>query len=82
MASLRQTTQIFDRIIIIIIEKYDEAITNEDENTLLHTLYKKEELAEFWLRTRATHSSLSDRALKLIMSFMRTRFLVNALCEK
>ena len=30
----------------------------------------KEELADFWLRRRATHPLLSDRVLKFIMPFV------------
>jgi hypothetical protein len=32
-------------------------------DTSLHILYKKEMLADFWLRRRSTHPYLSDRAL-------------------
>ena len=37
----------------------------------------KEELADFWLRRRATHPLLSDRALKFIMPFI-----TSYLCEQ
>ena len=46
-------------------------------DTSLQSLYKKEELADFWLRRRATHPSISDRALKFIMPFI-----TSYLCEQ
>ena len=37
----------------------------------------QEELAEFWLRRRTTHPSLSDRALKFLLPFI-----TSYLCEQ
>ena len=46
-------------------------------DTSLQVSFIKEELADFWLRRRATHPLLSDRALKFIMPFV-----TSYLCEQ
>jgi zinc finger BED domain-containing protein 5/7/8/9 len=46
-------------------------------DTLLQDSFIKEELVDFWLRRRATHPLLSDRALKFIMPFV-----TSYLCEQ
>ena len=46
-------------------------------DTSLQDSFIKEELADFWLRRRATHPLLSDRALKFIMPFI-----TSYLCEQ
>ena len=57
--------------------KENEELIDLVTDSSLQATFMKEELADFWLRRRATHPLLSDRALKFIMPFV-----TSYLCEQ
>jgi len=57
--------------------KENEELIDLVTDVSLQANFMKEELADFWLRRRATHSLLSDLALKFIMPFV-----TSYLCEQ
>ena len=50
--------------------KENEELIDLVTDVSLQATFMKEELADFWLRRRATRPLLSDRALKFIMPFV------------
>ena len=57
--------------------KENEELVDLVTGVTLQATFMKEELVDFWLRRRATHPLLSDRALKFIMHFVTSH-----LCEQ
>jgi zinc finger BED domain-containing protein 5/7/8/9 len=57
--------------------KENEELIDLVTDSSLQATFMKEELADFWLRRRATHPLLSDRALKFFMPFV-----TSYLCEQ
>ena len=57
--------------------KENEELIDLVTDASLQATFMKEELADFWLRRRATHPLLSDRAVKFIMAFF-----TSYLCEQ
>ena len=57
--------------------KENEELIDLVTDASLQANFMKEELPDFWLRRRATHPLLSDRAVKFIMPFV-----TSYLCEQ